>query len=265
MKKFYLSLLTLLCSVGHSTPLAADEINNIVPSKESISATSEQQFVKTSKYTSPTWSGYSAMVDPSSLNKVSQVYAEWEIPQLSVNDINSGIFIFVGIEDTGVGVLSYSTPGLQQINLAGYLAETSSNHLPGTITLKAGDRISAEERNDGVNLTFILTNKSRNNQQVSITVPISTLRYSHKFQTAHWVVSDPTFLEGLPGQGVTPFETFSMSHCRATIGGHSGSINDKHWHHVGFPMITITGSPIVSVSDLKHHGEQFSLKFKARK
>ena len=37
MKKFYISLLALLCSVGHSTPLAADEINNIVPSKESIS------------------------------------------------------------------------------------------------------------------------------------------------------------------------------------------------------------------------------------
>lgn len=211
--------------------------------------------------TSTNWSGYAvetSLTAPQS-GVVTDVHAHWTVTTVTPTAMNA-------YSSTWVGIDGYSSSTVEQIGTeadwqngvavyyAWYEMYPKRAYLIRNFAVHPGDVISGEVTYTGnrrfqltlTNLTtartFTLTQKTGGNVQRS---------------SAEWIVEAPYSGGVLP---LADFGTVPFTNASATIGGHTGGINDSLWAFDAISMVNASSGTTEAVpSALSSAGDAFSV------
>jgi hypothetical protein len=208
--------------------------------------------------TSTNWSGYAIK---SGLGAVTSVAGTWQVPSVT-GTLNGHVATWVGID-------GWSSPTVEQVGtevevIAGratyyawYEMYPSASITITSLTVKAGDTISAQVSYAAGKYTLQLTNTSQKNASFTITQTAPSLQRS----SAEWIVEAPS-----GGAGILPlanFGTQTFSGAKTTINGTTGAIDNAKWAN-GVEQINMTdqfGHTLDKTSALTNTGTPATSKF----
>lgn len=204
-------------------------------------------------YTASNWAGYLevgstytavsgswVVPNPAGDGKQTTADAAW----IGIGGVNTTDLIQVGTEDT------VSADGQLSIAVF-YELLPNSPHYPATITVSAGDSISASITEVSNSTWVINIEDNTNGQSYS-----NTVSYSSTNSSAEWIEEDPSYASG----GLVPFDNFGtvpFSAASVTINGVAESLAASNASSV--TMVDSSNHPIAIPSAIGSSGASFSV------
>lgn len=223
---------------------------------------SSRPHIKLKESTSTNWSGYAAATSLSSpaKNSVSYVVGTWRVPELKATSSTAYSSIWVGIDGytsssvEQIGTEHDFSSGKQQ-NYAWFEMYPQGSYEIRGFPINVGDQITGEVKYEG-NGQFKLK-LSNLTQKVSYVVPSHYTRNAKAARSsAEWIVEAPFMRQVLP---LADFVSVSLTNCKATISGKTGSISDSHWNDDALKMATSQGVTKAEPSQLTNSGQNFTV------
>jgi hypothetical protein len=217
--------------------------------------------------TSGDWAGYAVATNLKTPRDqaVSDIKGQWVVPSVSPSTSDTYSAIWVGID-------GYNSDTVEQIG-------TEQDSIDGQPTYSAwferyprashdinnpvspGDTIMAEVKYIGNDyFQLILNDKSVNLDIHSDWNFDITLRVADaQRQSAEWIIEAPTSLsvESLP---LANFGNIKFSDARATLNGHTGTINDRVWQNDAITLVASDATVTAQPSALSKDGSSFGVQ-----
>lgn len=222
--------------------------------------------------TSSNWSGFAVTNNFNNMqsNTTTSVQGVWTVPTLSPTPSNTYSSIWVGIDgfnnDTvqQIGTEQDWIDG-EQVNFAWFELFPNEPILIDAFPVRAGDLIGANVSYvGGSSFQLAIINYTT---RITRIIPFQRQLDGTERNSAEWIVEAPSE-EVAPGVfQVLPlanFGTVTFSSCQATLKGHEGSINDRHWQTDPLTMINPSTGEVKAIpTSLSSNGQVFTVTFES--